>query len=87
MRQINMSEIEYCLDEYLINIDHDPIQVKVHGVGCPDAVIISEDEFSRLRDAENSLYTMRSLVKKLVSRQLLSNNKVNFHKIKTGRKK
>ncbi|HMS44217.1 MAG TPA: hypothetical protein PKC68_00215 [Alphaproteobacteria bacterium] len=66
MRQVNATEIQDCLDEYLINIDRDPLQVKTYGVGCPDAVIISEDEFSRLKHAENSLLTIGTLLKKLL---------------------
>jgi len=86
MRQVNANELQDCLDEYLINIDRDPIQVKTYGIGCPDAVIISEDEFSRLKDAENSLHTINSIVKKLVNYHLLSNKKFMSYQRKTGRK-
>lgn len=87
MKQIYSFEAREYLDEYLINIDRDPVQVKVSGVHCPDAVIISEDEFRRLKHAENSFHTIRSIARRLVSRQLLPNKKINLNDHKTGRKK
>lgn len=87
MRQVQATDIQQCLDEYLINIDRDPVHVKVSGVRCPDAVIISGDEFRRLKHAENSFHTIRSLAKRLVSRQLLPNIKNNLYQSKKGGKK
>lgn len=87
MKQIYSFEAREYLDEYLINIDRDPVHVKVSGVHCPDAVIISEDEFQRLKHAENSFYTIRSIARRLVNRQLLRNKKINFNHYKTGMKK
>ncbi len=87
MKQIYSFEAQECLDEYLINIDREPIHVKVSGINCPDAVIICQDEFSRLKHAENSFHTIGSIVKRLVNYQLLSNKKTNYQKTKSGRKK
>ncbi|MBL8687170.1 MAG: hypothetical protein JNK86_06885 [Alphaproteobacteria bacterium] len=87
MRQVPATEIQQCLDEYLINIDRDPVHVKVSGVRCPDAVIISEGEFRRLKHAENSFHTIRSIARRLVSRQSLPDKKINLNHHKTGRKK
>lgn len=67
MRQVHMKEIDYCLDEYLINIDREPIHVKVSGANCPDAVIISHDEFSRLKHMENSFQAVRFIIKRLAN--------------------
>lgn len=77
MRQVHMKEIDYCLDEYLINIDREPIHVKVSGVNCPDAVIVSQDEFSRLKHAENSFQTLRFIIKRLTTTAFSNKGKKN----------
>lgn len=77
MKQIYSFEAQECLDEYLINIDREPIHVKVSGINCPDAVIVSQDEFSRLKHAENSFQTLRFIIKRLTTTAFSNKGKKN----------
>jgi len=77
MKQIYSFEAQECLDEYLINIDREPIHVKVSGINCPDAVIICQDEFSRLKHAENSFQTLRFIIKRLTTTAFSNKGKKN----------
>ena len=69
MKQVKAFEAQAFLDEYLIDIDREPVQVEV-GIGCANAVIISQDEFERLKYAEHSLSVMGSIVKRMMGNHL-----------------